>query len=59
MVKTGSPLFVGLTTLGTLYFGLLAPKLSVQTFQPMILIYRRGNFVIIREGHKSLLGPKK
>ena len=58
MVKTGSPLFVGLTTFGTLYFGLLALKLSVQMFQPIIVIYRRGNFVIIWEGQQSLVGPK-
>ena len=35
--------FVGLTTLGTLLFGLL----SVQTFQPQVVIYRRDNLCII------------
>ena len=39
-------LFIGLTTLET-FTELLFIKLSVQTFQPFILIYRRGNFVCL------------
>ena len=39
-------LFVVLPTLGTfIEFGSLILKLSVQTFQPVFLIYRRSNFV--------------
>ena len=41
-------LFVGFITLGTLVISVLIGcliKLSVLTFQPLILMYRRGNFV--------------
>ena len=40
-------LFVGLTTLGTLNLILISwfIKLSVQMFQPLILVYGRKNFV--------------
>ena len=32
-------------------------KLSVQTFQPLIVIYRRGNFVFLHWGHTSIYQP--
>ena len=40
-------LFVGLTTLGTLMIFCIGWffNFGVQTFQPLILIYRSGNFV--------------
>ena len=47
-------LFVGLSTLGIFYeFWLL----SVQTFQPLNAIYRRGNFVHNHWGYTSIYWP--
>ena len=45
-LKFYNNVFVGLTTLGTFIIFLIKfIKLSVQKFQPLISIYRRGNFV--------------
>ena len=49
-------LFVGLTTLGLL-MNLIGwfVKFSVQTFQPLMVIYRRGNFfIIIVDAHQFI-----
>ncbi len=49
-------LFVGLTTWGDFYWILICCffKLNVQTFQPLIVIYRKGNCVYIKDVHKLI-----
>ena len=51
-------LFVGLTTMGTSmnFIGCFI-TLSVQTFQLLIVIYRRSNFVYHYRGCKSIYQP--
>ena len=52
-------LFVDLKTLGTFNKFLIGwfIKLSVLTFQPLIEIYRRGNFVYHHSGYTSIYRP--
>ena len=50
-------LFVGLTTLQTFTYWILISwfiRLRVQTFQPIIIFYRRDNFVYCHWGCKSI-----
>ena len=52
-------LFVGLTTLGDFKWILIGwfIKLKVKTFQPLIIIYKMGNFVYYHLGCTSIYRP--